>query len=329
MWVMIAAGCPDSNERGGPVRQLPDRDHEEERITGERAHESRDNLPGPFAKGGIMVRHFPFTKFLLAAIGLLAVLGVAACNSSSGGGGGGGAGSTGSSSAGAPDSLIGLKLVQTITDSDGKPTTIPVGDTITYQFIDSQTILGEGMNTVPTTSWSYQVTSGNTATVQLNYVGGATEEKLTFTSDNGGTFHTTGALNSGTTAWYSGTFVVSGLDGGSGGGSGDSSGGSGGTSGGDGGTAPPACETNQTGTLTFWVSNPTGGTVHLTVSGLGSRSTSQYWNSAPECGGTGTGYMTFTDVPAGSYPFNASDDIGTWSGTANVNTCSCTNFELM
>ena len=238
--------------------------------------------------------------------------------------------SSGSSDAGAPHSIIGNKLVQTITANDGKPTTISVGDTITYQFIDRHTILGDGDHVVPTTSWSYTRHSGNRATVELVYHDGMakTTDELDFSSSTRGTFSTVGNAG-GTTGAYSGTFVVSSTSGGSTGGndgSGDSDGG-----GTDDGSSAPSCETNNTGTLSFWVSNSnTSGNVSLRVQGLGNRSTSTWFSSRPTCGSTQQGVMTFSDVTATSYSYDANDQDGrTWGpGNVSVPRCGCMNVEL-
>ena len=229
-----------------------------------------------------------------------------------------------SSGGNAPSSIIGMKLVQTITANDGQSTTISVGDTITYQFIDSTTILGAGDNVVPTTSWSYRRTGSNSAHVELIYHGGAsyTNEYLTFSSATRGTFETEGMAGS-TPGEYSGTFQIYDIDGSvpdDGGGTDD---------GGDGGA--PACETNNTGTLTFWVSwTGATGTVTTTVDGHGSRSSSyHYTGSGPTCGSTETAAMTFTDIPATTHSYNASDGAGvTWTGTVPVSTCECFRVEL-
>ena len=57
---------------------------------------------------------------------------------------------SGESNISVPKSTIGYKLVQYVERNDGKPTTISPGDTITYQFGDTTTFLGEGLHTLPT-----------------------------------------------------------------------------------------------------------------------------------------------------------------------------------
>lgn len=237
---------------------------------------------------------------------------------------------SGSTAAGdtAPASFIGKKMVQEITGNDGRETTIGLGSTITYQFIDATTVLGEGDNVVPTTAWSYEKTGSNTARVRLEYHNGAsyTNEYLTFNSDTRGIFETEGMAGS-TPGEYNGTFVISDV---SGGGTDDGFGDDG--SGGDGGDDDVrACETNNTGTLTFWVSySGMQGSVNLNVSGLGSRSTSNYFSgSGPECGSTQVGAMTFNDVPATNYDYSASDSGGvSWSSSVPVDPCVCSRVEL-
>ena len=222
----------------------------------------------------------------------------------------------------APSSLIGKTMVQTITANDGRSTTISVGDTITYQFIDSTTILGAGDNVVPTTSWSYQRTGSNTARVELVYHGGISwsTDELTFSTASRGTFDTE-ANAGGTPGAYSGTFVIS-----------EQSGAGGGDGGGGGSDNTPPCETNNTGTVTFWVStSDVMGTVTVDVNGLGSRSSSYHYpGSGPVCGDTGTGPMTFTDVTATSYSYTAADESNISWGPASVTVpqCECVRVEL-
>lgn len=230
----------------------------------------------------------------------------------------------------APSSVIGKKLVQTITENDGRPTTISVGSTITYQFIDSTTILGAGDNVVATTSWSYRRTGSNTAHVELIYQGGAsyTDEYLTFNTETSGTFETEGMAGS-TPGEYKGTFQISDISGGSSSGGDDGDDDGDGDSGGGDGTA--VCETNNTGSLTFWISySGFSGSVTTDVDGLGTRSTSSYFTgSGPECGSTQTGAMTFTDIPATTYDYNATDSGNvTWTGSVPVSTCGCSRVEL-
>lgn len=275
-----------------------------------------------------LLRHrFPSIRFtfLLALTSLL----ISACG---GGGSDGGSSSSGSSSA--PSSIVGLKLVETITDvtiiSNPISTSfLGTGDTLTYQFIDRSTVLGEGFVAIPTSSWRYSV-SGNTANVTLNLesgsIGGTIEDELVFDTSNSGTFTSLHSTTSGTKVRYEGNFRVSATDnsGGSNDG-GDTSGGGTGSGG-----SQQACETNNTGTITFYLSNADAiGSVDLSLSGEGSRSTSSYFSSgSPECGSTSSG-MTFSDISAGSYTYSAADqDRLTWDGTVRISQCECILFEL-
>ena len=106
--------------------------------------------------------------------------------------------SSGSSASGAPSSIIGWKLVQRVVTNDGKSTTIKPGNSVTYSFIDARTILGAGLNTLPTTSWTYSA-SGSSAIARLNYSVGYSIERLTFSSATSGTYRSESTLNSGTT----------------------------------------------------------------------------------------------------------------------------------
>jgi hypothetical protein len=229
------------------------------------------------------------------------------------------------SGARAPDSIIGYTLVQTIQETivlSSTPTSqfLQPGDTLTYRFIDSTTIQGEGFSVVPTTGWSYS-TNGSRATVNLRYQAGDVKDELNFTSELGGTFSGVHELfSSGAKVNYKGTFRISG-------------GSTGGTNSDD-----SACSTNNTGSLTAYVStynrsNPTL-PVTTTIAGLGSRSASSVFpllGQAPTCGSSESGAMTFTDVPAGSYQVNASDSGSvTWvPAFRTVTACRCTLVELL
>ena len=281
----------------------------------------------------------PWRAFGILMSMTAATIMLAACGGGSSGGSGvpdsGSGGSIGG--AGAPASIIGARLVETVETVDflqGSPNQVNVvqpGGTITYQFIDEQTILGEGVDVIPTTGWSYSRTGSNTAVVELHYVGGRSTEELTFTSDNSGRFVShTELTHLGVRVRYTGTFRTSDIDtgtgtgGGSDGGSGDSGSGSGGST--------EACVINDTGTITFWVSNPQAvGSVTVNLEGVGSRSTSHHFTGAgPACGSTGLGTMTFSDIPVRTYQWSANDATGTWGpGTVRISSaCDCVRFEL-
>ena len=92
----------------------------------------------------------------------------------------------------------------------------------------------------------------------------------------------------------------------------------------------PACETNNTATITFWVSNQASvSSVTVNLQGHGSRTTTYWLSSPPTCGSTGIGTMTFSDIPAGTYSFSAQDQGGySWSSGGSLMPCQCTTFEL-
>ena len=113
-----------------------------------------------------------------------------------------------SSAQAAPSSFIGKKLVQTVRSNDGQSTTLAVGRTITYNFVDANTVMGEGLATRLTSDWSYSV-SGSTAQVTLRYSNGTSVDTLTFTSDTGGTYVSNITFSSGQKNSHSGTFTVS------------------------------------------------------------------------------------------------------------------------
>ena len=215
---------------------------------------------------------------MLWAVMTAAALTLSAC----GGGGSGGSSSSvptsGASSVGAPSSIIGLTLVETVSRNGYTPavpgSTINIvqpGGTIRYSFISATTILGEGVNVVPTTSWSYSL-SGNVATVKLVMPQGETTDLLTFTSPTGGTFRSDGRLINGTTFFFEGTFTVSNYVASSGSNTssntgsttGNSSSNSGSTSGNtsSGSTQSP---TSTTGRVVIWTSNSSSGFIDVTI----------------------------------------------------------------
>jgi hypothetical protein len=227
--------------------------------------------------------------------------------------------SSGSSAVGAPTSVIGKTLVQRVTGNDGKTTTIAPPGSVTYTFISASEILGAGLVTIPTTSWSYS-RSGSTGTVRLNYSVGKSVEKLIFTSPTSGTYRSDSTLNSGLTGWHTGTFTVATASGGStgGGSTGGGSTGGGSTSGG------------TTGKITVYTNKSnTGGYIDVRVDGSGvGRLTQLFSSGSPTCGSTSNGAITRTLSP-GSHSVTATAQNGsTWSGTANVVADGCLNFLL-
>ena len=226
--------------------------------------------------------------------------------------------SSGGSGVPVPASIIGYKLVQYVERNDGKSLTIKPGDTITYSFIDAHTILGEGLNTLPTTSWSYTRTGENSATVELNYTQGFSTDELTFTSETEGTYESNAQAISGVTAWHAGTFEITGLDTRSGNGN-------------DGGNgrADEACRTNNTGEITVYTtaSSPGAITVYIDGNNVGSLS-SYYTGDGPACGTSSDGAITET-VRAGMHTVEASSSSGTWGPRSlEIDACGCSRWIL-
>lgn len=214
----------------------------------------------------------------------------------------------------APSSIIGMKMVQTVSSSFADPgiNVVQPGDTVTYQFIDSTTIQGAGLETYPTTSWSYSV-SGNTATVRLNYVNGFSEETLTFTSATGGTYRSFNQLNTGGSGEHEGTFTITDIFGGGGGG-GDS-----------------ACVTDNTGQISIYTSVDTGGgsiSVSLDGGSVGTL-TQLFTTGAPSCGAPSDGGVITRTLSAGTHSVTANNTNASW-GPSNVSItqCGCLTFEL-
>ena len=231
--------------------------------------------------------------------------------------------SSGSSGVGAPSSIISNKLVQRVIESgtDDNIDVVQPGASVEYNFIDSRTIQGAGLNTLPTTSWSYS-SSGSRATVNLNYSVGRAVESLTFTSSTGGTYRSVSTLNSGSSGWHTGTFTVSGISGGGSTGGGSTGGGS--TGGGS------ACSTNNTGEITIYTTKSTGGATSVKIDGASVGSLTSYFPSgAPTCGvSSSSGAITKT-LTAGSHSIFAEDDEATW-GPSNVtiSQCGCLTYTL-
>lgn len=210
----------------------------------------------------------------------------------------------------APSSIIGWKLVETIQTVQivsGSLNVLQPGQTLTYQFVDANTILGEGLNTLSTQSWYQQRMGRNAIFVELEYGHGASHHNLTFTTERSGTFDDQHFFHaSGNRVRYTGTFRIEEV-------------------------TASACELQQRGDLTVWLSDSSADTrVDVTIDGLGTRSTSIYFTSAPTCGETGEGLMTFNDVQTGSYTLRAEDQGGgTWGpASLSVSACGCTLFEL-
>ena len=115
---------------------------------------------------------------------------------------------SGDSEEGAPDSIIGYTFTGVVTSNDGKPTTRRVGDTLTYYFVDANTVRGEGFAKVNTLSW-YYTASGNEARIKLQFQDGEEHYILTFTSQRSGTFKYQGDAYGYATGEATGTFTIS------------------------------------------------------------------------------------------------------------------------
>ncbi|HIJ83728.1 MAG: hypothetical protein HW380_2231 [Magnetococcales bacterium] len=147
-------------------------------------------------------------KFLLMAV--LVIIG--GCLGGGGGSGGGSSDSGSSTTVKVPSSIIGYKLVETVGTVEvlsGKPNTLSSGDTLEYTFVSNNQILGKGLLTMPTTSWSYEVPSSNQAKITLTYSTGQSIDTLTFSTDTTGSFTGTHTLITGSTVKYTGTFIIS------------------------------------------------------------------------------------------------------------------------
>ena len=71
------------------------------------------------------------------------------------------------------------------------------------------------------------------------------------------------------------------------------------------------------GSITFWTDKNYCGTISVTLTGQGTRTITGYFPSGiPECGANGT--ATFTNVPYGTYNFNASCTSHSWSGSITL-----------
>lgn len=223
---------------------------------------------------------------------------------------------SGNSASGAPSSIIGKTVVQTVTRNDGSAAVIGVGKQIHYSFVDANTILGEGLHTLPTTSWSYHL-NGNVATVDLEYSVGWAHDTWTFTSPTGGTYHSDTGLITGTKGWHEGTFVV--VDGtGTQSGTGDTggTGGTGGTTGGGG----------STGQVAVWTSRSSGPNIDVSIDGVAVGTLTQYFTGTPNCGDAGT--ITRT-LPVGSHTVKGTAGTLTWGPSSfNITAGGCLMYQL-
>lgn len=147
-------------------------------------------------------------KQLLYGIALMLNLVIVSCG---GGAGGGNTGtdnsSSGNSDIGVPDSIIGYRLVLEVEGSDGKPTTISAGQTITYTFVSPSVINGDGLVRLNTTSWSWS-RSGNNGMAILNYVEGTERYTLSFSTETQGIFEGDAETINSTTGEFWGSFTI-------------------------------------------------------------------------------------------------------------------------
>ena len=136
------------------------------------------------------------------------------------GGGGGGSSDSGtvdSSTAAAPVTLLSKAWVGTVKTSDctnPQATLVPIDDTLKLTLLEDNKIKGEGVNIVTVNSWNYSY-SGENGELVITYPDGATENikiKANNTSGTKGTFAYHAVLASGTEAWYTGTYQITGDD---------------------------------------------------------------------------------------------------------------------
>lgn len=248
-----------------------------------------------------------------------------------GGGGGSGSSSSGSSSVGAPTSLIGKKVVMTVTKSSYVPSspgaTISItqpGGTIEYTLVSSTQVIGKGLLTIPTISWSWALFTGNAGKLYMHMQYGDTTDTYTFTSSTGGTWHQSGSLVTGTTFQFDGTFTIATSSGTTGSGStGSGSTGSGTT--GSGTTSP------TTGQITIWNSRSTtqSGSTSVRIDNASVGSLNQYYTSAPTCGMTSNGAAITRTLSVGTHSFSAADGNLTWGPSSfSITAGGCLLYQL-
>jgi len=202
----------------------------------------------------------------------------------------------------APSSILNYTVVQTVSRSGlygQSGEVIQAGESITYTFVDSSTVLGDGMVTLPTSSWSYR-SNGSSGVVTLNYSSGSySVDTYTFTSTNGGTYRSEMTLATGSRAWQEGTFVVYGANGGSGG-------------------------YEALGQIIFWTTVSDAGSISIYVDGTYQGKLTQYFyssGSAPACGDTGGLTLTLSE---GSHSFTAEDEnFKVWGGAFMISDGTC------
>lgn len=229
--------------------------------------------------------------------------------------------SSGSSGSPAPSSIIGFKLVETVgrivSVTGSNVSTVERGDTVTYSFINPNQILGAGLNTLPTTSWSYSK-SGSTGTARLNYTVGKSVETLTFSTPTSGIYTSVSTLNSGSGVTHTGTFIVSTV-----------SGGSTGSTGSTGGTTGSSCTAGSNGDLTIYTNEGDEGNITVQVDGstVGTLS-ANFPSGSPTCGSSSSGAITRSLSPGTHRVTASSQGSSTWDGNVTVTSCGCLNYRL-
>lgn len=211
----------------------------------------------------------------------------------------------GNSNIGVPSSLIGKTLKQIVTNNDGSQNVIGVGKSITYTFIDNKTILGEGLHTLPTTSWSYSKKINNQAEVELEYSVGWAKDVLTFQTPTTGTYRSETGLITGTKGWHEGTFVLENYDA---------------------NTPLPPDNSTKAGQVSFWASSNSS-PINITVENKPIGTITKYFPSGvPDCGSEGT--VTIT-LPIGTHTYTAKNDKNSWGPSqVKIEEDTCTTLQL-
>jgi hypothetical protein len=221
----------------------------------------------------------------------------------------------------APTSFIGKKMVQTVTSNDGQSTTLSIGKSITYHFIDESTIGGESvLATLPTERWSYARTGSKTGTVELVYNVGKSTEYLTF-NDGGlsGTYVSKIQFNSGQSNSHSGNFIITDIPKGNDEGPGEED---------------EQCVVNNTGTLTIFSTNSQPPYIDVSIDGsYVARLTQYYTSGGPACGASSSNATITRTVTAGTHTVSgtASHPEGNWNWSPNtivVQQCGCSTYTL-
>jgi hypothetical protein len=228
----------------------------------------------------------------------------------------------------APDTVIGYKMVQTVEGNDEKDTTIAVGRTITYQFIDTTTILGDGIERIPTSSWAYEKVAVNQAGIVLRYDGvGKSYESLYFDADDRtrGGYTSTILFETGQKNKHWGRFVITPLEGGGGNPGGGDPGG--------GGEPLPVCEQNDYGEIKIYSSAGDVGWISIYIDGAyQSRLDPMYAGGTPptDCTNDVQGASFVARLATGWHSVSANADAGgSWSpDSVEIKQCGCTLYHL-